>query len=338
MEFNVRRLLLGLTVTAGIVAGPSAWAAETAVKVGSWSLTVESLDKELVGKYYDLDRKRYMLRMRLLQQKLADHLLDLEAKAKGMTSDQFLKSEMEKRIRKITDEEVETFLKANRGEAPPSGDPAQEKSYVRQQMEEEAQDEAFTQFMGELVKKHKVEVLLQAPTPPRVAVNGPMEPSRGNVKAPVTIVEFSDFQCPYCKKGQQLLQDLAKKYSPDQVRVVFRHYPVPGHDQAAEAAEASMCAHEQGRFWEYHDALFAQQEALGAKLYGEIAGKLKLDADKFNACMAGNKQVPRISGDFEEGSRLGVTGTPTFFINGLMVMGAKPLAEFQALIDQELKK
>jgi protein-disulfide isomerase len=164
------------------------------------------------------------------------------------------------------------------------------------------------------------------------------DPQKGPDNAKVTIVEFSDFQCPYCKRFRDSTLDaLLKKYG-DKIRFVYRDYPLPFHSQAQKAAEAAECANEQGKFWEMHDLLYANQATLSEDAYKEFADQLGLDTQKFDDCLSSNKYADEIAADEKDGESYGVSGTPTFFINGWILVGAQPASEFEKLIDQELAK
>jgi protein-disulfide isomerase len=176
-----------------------------------------------------------------------------------------------------------------------------------------------------------------AALPQRVQVSDGGDPAIGPADAPVTIVEFSDFQCPYCKTFRdQTLDALLERYG-DQVRFVFRDFPLSQlHPFAQKAAEASECANEQGHYWEMHDLLFANSPNLSEDALKGFAEQLGLDMEQFNECLDSGRYADEVTADLQEGMSYGVTGTPTFFINGIRLVGAQPLANFQAIIDQEL--
>jgi protein-disulfide isomerase len=161
--------------------------------------------------------------------------------------------------------------------------------------------------------------------------------STGPEDAVITIVEFSDFQCPYCQKWhEQVYKPLMAAY-PGQVRLVYRNLPLTQiHPQSMNAAEAAMCAGEQDAYWQYHDKLFANSASLNNDLYATLAADLKLDTAAFESCMTGHKYQAEIQSDMQFAIDLGVQSTPTFFINGLAIVGAQPLNVFQQVIDQEL--
>ncbi len=162
-------------------------------------------------------------------------------------------------------------------------------------------------------------------------------PVKGPKNAPVTIVEFSDFQCPFCKNVVPTLEALEKQYG-NKVKVAFKNQPLPFHANARPAAAASLAANAQGKFWEYHDKLFAHQEALDRASLEKYAAELGLDMSKFKAALDSKKFDAQITADATEATRAGAEGTPTFFINGRKLVGAQPLDAFKTIIDEELKK
>ncbi len=161
-------------------------------------------------------------------------------------------------------------------------------------------------------------------------------PSMGRADAKVTVEVWSDFQCPYCTRGATTLKQLREKYG-EQVRIVFRHQPLPMHARAKLAAIASMAAHEQGRFWEFHDALFANQGALDRASLEALASKLQLDMERFRRALDSSTWSTYVETEVAEAQRRGVHGTPTFFVNGKPIIGAQPLSVFAEAIDAQLQ-
>ncbi len=173
--------------------------------------------------------------------------------------------------------------------------------------------------------------------PARIAVETEGRPSRGAADAPVTIVEFSDFECPYCATLFSTLKAIEKNYK-DQVRIVYLQFPLSQiHRDAEKAAEASLCANEQNQFWQMHDAMFADQARLGVDDLRRKAAKLSMDMEAFNACLDGNKYASAIREDIAEGVRAGVNGTPAFLVNGRFYSGSRPYDEIQKVIEEELQ-
>lgn len=179
------------------------------------------------------------------------------------------------------------------------------------------------------------------PTPSQQVTRYPVEegdnPSIGPADAPVTIIEFSDYQCPYCQKWQrEVYQRLLDEY-PTQVRLVYRDFPLNNiHPEAAPAANAANCAGEQDSYFPYHDKLFSYAMDLGKEAYLQYARELNLDMDTFTQCLESNRYAEEVTADMDYAVSLGIQSTPTFFINGLYLVGAQPYDVFKKLIDQEL--
>jgi protein-disulfide isomerase len=171
----------------------------------------------------------------------------------------------------------------------------------------------------------------------RKAIDPADSPARGNPGAPVTIVAYSEFQCPFCARAVPTLRELEKAY-PDQIRVVWKHLPLPFHESAALAAEAALAAGEQGKFWEMHDRLFASQDRLDPPALEEHARALGLDVPRFKAALDGARYRPRVEADLKLARDAGISGTPTFFINGEKLVGSQPLAAFSYQVDVALAK
>jgi protein-disulfide isomerase len=160
-------------------------------------------------------------------------------------------------------------------------------------------------------------------------------PVRGSEDAQVTIVEFSDFQCPYCGRVTPTLEKIQEEYG-DKVRVAFKHLPLAFHQKAMPAHKAAVAAGTQGKFWEMHDKIFANQANLSPAAYEGYAAELGLDVEQFKADVASRASQQQIDSDKLEAAKLGVTGTPSFFINGYYLSGAQPYASFKVIIDRQL--
>lgn len=152
------------------------------------------------------------------------------------------------------------------------------------------------------------------------------------IDASIVILEYSDFQCPFCSRVVPTINRIKEEYG-SQVTIKFRHFPLSFHKNAKKAAEASECARDQDKFWEYHDKLFENQARLGGSDLKKYAGELGLDSNRFETCLDGGSKTKLVEKDFNDGQELGVTGTPTFFINGQKVVGAQPYEAFKGIID-----
>ncbi len=161
--------------------------------------------------------------------------------------------------------------------------------------------------------------------------------SMGPKDAKVTIIEFSDFQCPYCQKAKETIDEIMKEYG-DKARLVFKQFPLQFHNNSQKAAEASECANEQGKFWEMHDYMFANQDKLGVADLKKAAKNLGIKASDFDSCLDSGKYGDKIKNDIATGTNFGVSGTPAFFINGQFLSGAQPIESFKKIIDAELAK
>jgi protein-disulfide isomerase len=185
--------------------------------------------------------------------------------------------------------------------------------------------------LRELRQRYNVAIALEAP---KVNVSTDNDPVRGAKDAKVTIIEFSDFECPYCRRVQPALKRLLEEYD-GRVRLVFRDFPLNIHKNAQKAAEAAQCAAEQDKFWPYHDKLF-EATALSPDDLKKYAGELELDTDKFNACLDAGQYAQEVADDMKDGQEAGVNSTPSFFINGQPLSGAVPYERFQEIVDAAL--
>ncbi len=193
----------------------------------------------------------------------------------------------------------------------------------------------FKNKQKDRMKQEAAQLDAQFDNPVKVEVGA--SPIRGDKNAPITIIEFSEFQCPYCKRGSQTMHDVLKEY-PGKVRWVFKHLPLPFHPKAKPAAKAALAAGAQGKFWEMHDKLFENQGNLGEPLYYKLANDLGLNVEKFKKDFTSKQFDKQIEDDLAKATELGVRGTPGYFVNGVQVRGAQPLPRFKNLVDRWLKK
>ncbi len=276
----------------------------------------------------DYQNNKYELLKGQLDQLVQDRLLDAEAKAKGVSKDQLL---ADIKPAEVTDAAVDAFYEENKARIPQPKE--QVAPQIRQYLQQSGQLAAREKYFSDLKAKYKVDLKLE-PLRTEVAAVGP---TQGPANAPVTIVEFSDFQCPFCSRLIPTLEQVKAKYG-DKVRVVFRQYPLPMHAQAQKAAEASLCANEQGKFWEMHDAMFKNQQQLAVENLKAKAAELGLNADSFNSCLDSGKFQAKVAEDQQAGTAAGVSGTPALFINGRFINGAVPLEQLTEVIDDELHR
>jgi len=231
----------------------------------------------------------------------------------------------------VTQLEIDRFYEQRKDQIPQSKEEVAPQ--IRRYLEQTRKQGLFAKMVDELRAEHEPEILLD---PMRIEVSEADSPAKGPESAPVTIVEFSDFQCPFCSKIIPTLDRVTKDYA-DTVRLVFRQFPLHSlHPEAQKAAEASLCAHEQGEFWAMHDAMFEDQEALGLADLKATAKTLGLDSTTFDDCLDSGKHADQVEADLEAGLAAGVSGTPALFINGRFLSGAQAYDEIAKVIDDEL--
>jgi protein-disulfide isomerase len=308
-------------------------------EVGGRKITLKDVDE----RWQSLDpaeRARvtqllYQHRRNVLDQIMGDMLIEEAAKAANVPVPQYLSEETGKRVQPVTDAEVQQFFEANKERAQ-----GRTLEQLRQPIQEflagQRQQQARAQLVDDLKKKGGgARVMLD---PPRVNIEvAATDPVKGPANAPITIVEYSDFQCPYCARVNPTLDQVRKEYG-DKVKIVFKDFPLPNHAEAPKAAEAAHCAGEQGKFWELHDRLFANQQTLQLPALKEHATAVGLDMNAFNQCLDSGKHASRVAANMKSGEALGVASTPTLYVNGRPVVGAQSFEYFKAVIDEELAR
>ena len=306
-------------------AGPETASSDDPVvaTVGNRSITLREVKQTVALPLYLADQQRNQLLQQAIQNTIDEELLQSEASRKGITVAQLLEeaSQSEPIARLANLPAPVKRLGLGLGDSLDT----QEQARIRQAL------------LVYLHRKTDVRITLPNLEPPTLAVSTQGHPSIGPDPAPVTIVEFSDFQCPYCQQSVHVLKELRNLYG-DKIRLVYRDYPGPNHPYALQAAEAAHCAGEQGKFWEYHDRLFDRQTAGQGWDFASLANELGLQQKTFENCLKSGHFRDQIIKDLQDGLTLGITSTPTFFINGRPLVGAQPLAAFQALIDRLLEQ
>lgn len=345
LKMNVMKKVLALATVITLLACSSspaqqATGTEAAARVGDRTITLKDLEerwkKENAAEHAEAIQKVYDGRRAALDAIIADMLVAEAAKAKGITPEAFTQAEIAKRARKIADRDVVTFYQANvsqmQGRSLEQMSPA-----ITRFLQEQEDNSARLALVAELRKAGPaVRVLLD---PPRATI--PLEaadPAVGTTAAKITIVEFSDFQCPYCLRAAPTLKQLRQTYG-DKVRVVWKDFPLTQiHPEAFKAAEAGHCAADQGKFWEYHDKLFASQQALQPEFLKQYAREMGMDATKFDACLDASTYSERVRDSVAAGAQVGVSSTPTLYVNGRRLEGAQPYEVLAAVIDEELAR
>jgi len=315
--------------------GASAGSSDSAVaELKGARITAAELDKEIKSQLLQLRQQEYDLRRQALDNLLGQMLLKREAATRGVSSEELLKVEIGQRLAEPSEAQIADFYAKVRGQV--GGKPLEA---VRPQLVNYLRDQAaqarMAQYRRELIAKAGVKVLLEAPRFELPAMAD--APSAGPAEARVTIVEYTDFQCPFCRRGQELVDQVLERYK-DKVRLVHRDYPLDNHPRARPAAQASYCAGEQGRFWEYRRLVLLEGGEQGDEDLTRCAKSLNLDLSAFRSCVTARRHEDRIQQALVEGQSLGVASTPTFFVNGRMLLAARSVEDFAAVIDEELAR
>jgi protein-disulfide isomerase len=311
--------------------------ADVVATVGSASITLAEVDERALQQpatnfgSLKLGQALYEARRIAIEELVANRLMDQEAKARGIERSALVEKEISDKVAPVGDVDVANWYQANQGRV--QGAPLdQVRAPIRAYLIQERMEDARQRYVDTLKAKTPVRVTLE---PPRQQVSAANGPAKGATSAPILMIEFSDFQCPFCLRAHATVDQVLKTYG-DKIRFVYRHYPLPNHPNAKPAAEASACAAEQGKFWPYHDRLFEQQSKLSDSDLKQHAAELGLDTAKFNACVDSHKFKSLVEADARDGEEAGVNGTPAFFINGRMLSGAQPFESFKRIIDEEL--
>ncbi len=296
--------------------------------VGNHPITQREVDTKVAPQLYDL-------RKQALDEIIDNYLVQRAAKLAGLKPDEYIDRQVKSSTRRVTENEAKQFYGQHKAQLDTqTGGRSFELIKLRliAALQHQRDQEGEEQVIQKLRAENHINVMLQAP---RVSVASAGHPSAGSLSAPVTIIEFSDFQCPFCRAAENSLKQVRQKYR-DQVKLVYMDFPLSFHAHAMDAARAARCAADQDKFWQFHDALFLDQKKLNPDDLTQTAVKVGLDRVKFNSCLASGLHDAGIRKDLAEGNSLGVTGTPTFFINGRELVGAQPPPKFDEVIDEEL--
>ena len=292
--------------------------------VGHQSIELQEVEQTLALPLYLLETQRHQLLQQGVQKLIDEKLLEAEETKKGVSLAQLLEeASQSEAIAKLAN--LPAPIKRIKTNDQPTALDAQEQARIRQAL------------VVSLRRQAEVRITLPKVEVPVLDVEATGDRRLGPDHAPITIVEFSDFQCPYCRQSVTVLKALQRVYG-DRIRLIYRDYLGPNHVHALRAAEAARCAGEQGKFWEYHDLLFDRQSAGNGWDFAALAKELHLQHDRFESCLQSHRFREQIAKDLQDGLKLGITSTPTFLINGRPLVGAQPLANFQALIDSLLAR
>jgi protein-disulfide isomerase len=302
--------------------------------VNNEPLTSADIEDSLRPLIYSVQEQVYSLRRRELELIINDTLLEQEAQKRKMTTNALLDAEVGSKIKQVTEAKARAFYEQNRERL--NGDFAQLKEQITRYLQEREVRNAQTAFAAQMQRAASIQTFLTAPDPPVYTINTDDQPSLGNATAPVTIVEFMDYQCPSCAATQPVIEKLVREYD-GRVRLVVRDFPLGQHADAFKAAEAAEAAREQGKYWEYAALLMRNQSKLSVAMLKEYASQAALDRRKFDAALDSGKFSDKVQRDIRDGARLGVNATPTLFINGRRV-SETTYESLKAAVENALKE
>lgn len=295
--------------------------------VGSRSFTLAEVEQAAALPLHQIDTQRTKLLHESLQRLIDEELLTAEAARLGMTVPVLLEqASQSETVAKLANLPTPVRLAQQHTQEPTHAAPARtsdDMPRIRQAL------------LVQLRRNTTIHVDLHKPDLPVLTVSADDDPWTGTADAPITIIEFSDFECPYCKRGLPILKELLTAY-PGKLKLVYRDFPGPNHPQALPAAEAAQCAAEQNQFWKYHDALFNTQDPRTLWNFSALAEEIGLQPSQFNACMKEHRYREEVLSDLRDGLDIHIASTPTFFINGRPLVGAQPLEAFRTIIESLL--
>jgi predicted DsbA family dithiol-disulfide isomerase len=308
-------------------------------KIGGQPITNGELDKaarsQLQRAEAEQAEKIHEIKEQALDKLVEERLIANKAKAENLTSEKLVEREVNAKVPEPSDAEIHGLYDSTKAQGQQLPPFEQVKDQIVKYLKQRNTAQARKTFIDKLKADAKVEILLPPVLLPKVEVALEGE-ARGPSNAPVNIVEFSDYQCPFCSRAEETVKKVMDDYK-GKVRLFYRDYPLPFHDKAQKASEAALCAADQGKYWEMHEKLFANQQALAVPQLKEHAKGLGLDAGKFDKCLDSGDKAKDVEKSKKAGEELGVSGTPHFFINGRPLSGAQPYEKFKELIDVELR-
>ncbi len=317
-------------------AAPSPTSAQVAdggqvvAELGDLRLTEAELAEKIRPQMAKIEAEIYETKRDAIDDWVNISLLEKEAKRQG-TSVESLLDQKTTGI-EVSDAEAEAFYNANKGRI--KGDFAQVKSRVVAQLSGQKRQEITRSFLAELEKQTPAKIYISQP---RIDVSADDDPAIGDTDAKITLIEFSDFQCPFCKRARPVIDQILSTYGK-KVRYVFRDFPLAFHRDSPLAHEAANCAGDQGQYWEYNRKLWENQQDLKREQLLANAKALKLKEADFVQCLDSHKYTAEVQKDIADGRKAGVSGTPAYFVNGRMLSGAQPFEAFAKIIDDELSK
>ena len=301
--------------------------------VGDVKITAAELDEAAKSRLQRIEYEVYEVKKGVLDGIVEKKMLEAAAAKEGKSVEAFLKEKIDDKVTPPTEDEVKSFYEGRKDQMGGKKFAEAEtmiKAYLTQSKTQGLRQQLFADLRNSANIKINIE-------PPRVDIEIGDNPTQGPKGAPITIVEFTDYQCPFCTRVRPTIKKIMDDYK-DKIRYALRDFPLSFHQFARKAHEAAHCAGDQGKYWDYGKELWANQQALQPDKLKEYAKKIKLDVKKFDQCLDGGKYAKLVEENVQYGASVGAQGTPSFFINGIFISGAQPYDAFKKVIDQELAK
>lgn len=297
-------------------------------EVNGYKVTLAELEQKQSPKLLDVRYQYYRAQREALDQFIDDYLLEMRARQEHLSVEELLKRDLDSQIKDPSEEQLKLLYEAVQTDQP---FPAVRDKIV-DSIRQSRRNKARATYVKMLRSTASVRIML-APPGAEVALDD--APTRGPRDALVRLIEFADYECPYCQKIQPELKNLQQEFG-NKLMFAFKDFPLPMHPRAQKAAEAARCAAVQGKFWDFQDALFSNNKRLDIAQLKQHARALKLDAERFDQCLDSGQQAAAVQKDLAQAQRLGLTGTPSFFINGHFISGAVDYNTLREVVQQQL--
>lgn len=327
MKSLAMSLIILWFVTLGVQAQTTAPPQQVVAEIGNHKITANDLEQDEGGKLLQARYQYYINQRKALDDLIDDKLIAEDAKKHNLSADQLINEVIYKSVKDPTEDQLQVYYEGLDTQQPYEAVRSQVLEHIRNLRRAKAR----AAYVAQLRKDADITVLLM---PPVADVNLAGAYIDGPAHAEVMLVEFADYECPYCQKVSPQLARLKKDYG-DKLAIAYKDMPLPMHQRSEKAAEAARCAGEQGKYWEYHDILYLTRALTVAELK-EHASDLKLNVAQFDQCLDSGKMETAVKKDFEEGNSLGLTGTPSFFVNGHFFSGALDYAALKQMVEQQL--
>ena len=296
-------------------------------EVGGVKVTMAELEKEESAKLLAAHYTYYQAESKALEELIDKRLMEQKAKSEGLTLDQLMDRDIKSKVQDPTEDQMKVYYEGLETEQP--------YDTVRQKILDKIRELRTNKIKADYVRELRANTTVYvALAPPRADVETAGSLTLGSSSAQVTLVEFADYECPYCQKVAPALKKLKDDFG-DKIALTYKDYPLPMHSRAEKAAEAARCANKQNRFWEFHDEIFHSKELDVDQLKAQ-AHALSLDTATFDKCLDSGETAAAVDKDKREGTRLGITGTPAFFVNGHYLSGALDYATLRKVIEQQM--